>query len=241
MKKRRILNILLTVIICSAGCGKVENEIENNKDIIVEDETNTIEIERRNNEMSDIEYMTGKYGFEEEELEGIDLARLINDYRLKDLDYTEEEVRQIIASEGDRYFDDGSTRIYGIFAEKGNSLKESDEIKKIGLYINAGTDTQRVVFDLERNVYYLNDTTESTLSEDNAKKLLDIPAKYDLYSWQGHYEGDEDKNTGSYEWRLVFECGDGNYAVYDGYTTDMSHIPENYYEVKNEIMSCCGH
>lgn len=226
MKYKIGLCIFWLLAISFCGCGNESiNRLEGEEKMKISDVK----------ENDNVKFMTETYGFSEEELYGIDLEKLISDYELRTRDYTAEEIREILDSESDMYLDDGMTQVLSIFSKTGRKLKKDDQIQSIGFYLNSGTLKRFRVFDLENQVYYVDSAEERNLSQEQAETLRALPEKWDLYSWESHYEGREEESTGNYSWKLVFKVSEDEFCVYDGYTKDMSHLPENFEEVKNEI------
>ena len=186
---------------------------------------------------SGLQFMMDKYGFSEEELQGIDVEKLINDYQLYSREYTSDEIREILENEGDIYVDDGMTSLYSIFSSEGRTINEDDEIEQIALYINSGTLVQRYIFDLEKGAYYVDDTTRNDLSMSKIDELKQIHKKWNIPEWSQHTEGEEEPSTGNYSWKMVFKLNNGEYAVYDGYTKDMTHLPKHFFEVRDDLLS----
>lgn len=183
-----------------------------------------------------LDFMIENYNFTAEELADIDLERFIEDYALDSLDYTPEEVQQILSDERDMYIDDGTTERFKIFDQKSDDTATPDKgISRIGYYYNEGTLLQRIVFDLENNVWYLNKNEAVSLDTDEADSLLSLDENYHVFQWDANYEGEEEETTGSLRWKLVFEFEDGSYRSFGGYTKDMSHLPDNFREVNDLI------
>lgn len=225
--KRNIILSITIVFIGLCGCQKIK--IDDLKEVEQMSET-------KNAEQENLAFMIEGYGFEAEELEGIDLQKFIDDYQLHTRDYTSEEIREILRDEGDFYQDDGSTKIFSILNKKGTgSLGEKSQICRIGYYCNEGSLIQKVVFDLEKKEFYLNNTEPVSLTNDQLELLLNLPSKWNIAEWEDHCEGVEEDSTGSLYWKLVFELEDETYCVYDGYTKDMSHLPKTYLEVDKEL------
>lgn len=237
---RRIYYVLIMGAVlglwgCSgrAGGGR-ETRQEAEQETSVSRETEHVEEE---DEMDDLTFMMTAYGFREEELLGIDLKRLIEDYGLRREAYTADEVREILELEADVYQDDGSTELFSILEEEGGTLKEGAEICRIGYYCNQGTLIRKLVFDLENQQFYVNNTDPQPLSKEQIRTLRELPSKWGIGKWDSYYEGEEEPSTGSLKWKLVFELEDGSCGVYGGYTKDMTHLPKTYQDVDRELNS----
>ncbi len=180
--------------------------------------------------------MIEKYNFTAEELVDIDLERFIEDYALDTLDYTPEEVHQILSDERDMYIDDGITERFKIFDQKSDNTATPDMgITRIGYYYNEGTLLRRVIFDLENKVWFMDKNEAVPLSTDEVDSLLSLDENYHVFQWNANYEGEEKETTGSLRWKLVFEFKNGSYRSFSGYTRDMSHLPDNFWEVNDLI------
>lgn len=186
-----------------------------------------------------MEFMTEEYGFEEKELEGYDLIRLMKDYDFRNLDYTADEVREILEDQGKYYQNDGYTQLfYALNAEEGGTLDRDSEIARIGFYYNEGTLIRKVIYDLESKKIYDNSVEPKEMTEEQYSALTDLASDYGIYEWDNYYGGEEESgSTGSLRWKLVFECSDGSQCVYGGYTQDMTHLPGKFNEIKKLLLS----
>ena len=186
-----------------------------------------------------MEFMTEEYGFKEKELEGYDLIRLMKDYDFRNLDYTADEVREILEDQGKYYQNDGYTQLfYALNAEEGGTLDRDSEITRIGFYYNEGTLIRKVIYDLESKKIYDNSAEPKEMTGEQCSALTNLASEYGIYEWDNTYDGEEESgSTGSLRWKLVFECGDGSQCVYGGYTRDMTNLPERFNEIKKLLLS----
>ena len=76
----------------------------------------------------DVHFMMSAYGLSREELQGIDIEQLISDYELREREYTPEEIRMILADQGDMYAEDETTVLFRILSKEGGPLKEGRRI-----------------------------------------------------------------------------------------------------------------
>lgn len=226
-----IKRIMLLFVIVAAGVCGCRNQKPGNSE----------EVEKMTKETAghedDLTFMMTTYGLEKEELAGIDLKRLIEDYQMRTREYTAEEIREILTDEADMYQDDGSTALFAILEQEGGALEDTDQISRIGYFYNPGTLVQKAVFDLENKLFYVDNTDSHPLTEEQYKLLKELPEKWQITDWDEWYEGEEQESTGSFAWKLVFELADGSFCVYGGYTKDMSHLPKTYNDVNRELRS----
>ena len=182
--------------------------------------------------------MTENYGLSKDELEGLDLVRFIGDYQLRTRRYTPAEIRRLLLDEGDMYAASEETRLFYLFTAEGGALTETDcEIERIGFYLNSGTSVQRIVCDLVDGKYYVDNAQPHALSAGQVERLKQLPSEYGIFEWKRHTEGEEKPSTGNFSWKLVFQLPKGEYAVYDGYTKNMTHLPPHFAEVRNALSS----
>lgn len=183
-------------------------------------------------------FMIEKYGFTAEELMGLDVEKIIEDYNLDTMDYSADEVRQIIEDEKDYYRIEPEDDIFSLIGNTGEipagaDLTADSDIVKIAFYENPGSLQRRMLFDLENKVYFVDDALPYEMSEEKVNILKNIAADTDLPNWQHSYKRDDEKETtGSYRWKMVFLLRDGTQCAYGGYTADMTTLPENYSAVK---------
>ena len=180
-------------------------------------------------------FMAEKYGLTAEELMGIDVERLIEDYQLDRMDYSAQEVREILEEQGDFYQLQLEDDIYALLGNTGDipstgtDLTPDADIVKIAFYENPGSLQKRMLFDLEDCVGFIDDTVPFELSADQVSTLKKTAVDTEISSWQHKYEGgDEKETTGSYAWKMVFLLRDGRQCIYGGYTQDMTGLPEDY-------------
>lgn len=232
MKSLLFTTMILLFSTTLFGCEKTTNVNVNVKEKA--EEMTKMETET----MNDIQFMMEKYGLSEEEMQGLDAAKLISDFQLRSRDYTPEDIREILAAEGDMYILDEEARLSRIFSAEGGKLEEGrTDIVRTALYLNAGTRVQRYLLDLEEGIAYVDDVPVRPLSEAQVEEVKQLPAKWNIPAWDTHTEGPEDPSTGNYSWKLIFELSDGTYAVYDGYTRDMTHLPDHFAEVRDTLVS----
>lgn len=188
----------------------------------------------------DLGFMTDRFGIDPSELEGLDVNALIDGFDFRGQEYTAEEVRAILKRYGSMYRDDGGrSQIFSIFNQEGRALEEGDHIECIGWFENAGTLVTRTVFDLADRLVYMNDEEPFELDSEQLAELSGLAERFDIRSWSRHTAGVEEETTGNYAWKLAFYLSGGEFAVYDGSSGDMSHMPKTYGDVKdvlNEIL-----
>lgn len=214
----------------------VENE--SNSDI-VDTASKTIEEEilTMKSYQEVVQYMINSYGLDKEELYAIDVLKFAKDYEIYERTYTPEEMRELLEDVKIYYEDDGTTALFSIFDCPDNGgLDYGVQINRIGYYRNKGTLIERIICDLRQKEVCVDIATPFALTEEQTSILEQLPFKYDIPSWENHYEGEEVENTGSFRWKLVFECDNGNLCAYGGYTSDGSHLPEHFVEVEDTLM-----
>lgn len=245
---RRCLSIsivLLFAMLMMAACGRTKagmsvDDRKNSNGTWTGGETTEKDLEDNAMTGSDgykkaLAFMIKEYGFTAEELIGIDVERLIEDYQFDKMDYSSEEVREIIEEQGDFYQLSIEDDIYSLLGStsdvpsSGIDLPQNAEIVKIAFYENPGSLQRRMLFDLEDSVYFIDDAMPLELSADQVSKLKNIPNDTNISSWDHKYErNDEEETTGSYAWKMVFLLNDGKQCVFGGYTQDMKNLPEDY-------------
>ena len=132
MKSLLFTTMILLFSTTLFGCEKTTNVNVNVKEKA--EEMTKMETET----MNDIQFMMEKYGLSEEEMQGLDAAKLISDFQLRSRDYTPEDIREILAAEGDMYILDEEARLFRIFSAEGGKLEEGrTDIVRTALYLNA--------------------------------------------------------------------------------------------------------
>ncbi|MBE5998203.1 MAG: hypothetical protein E7239_10765 [Sarcina sp.] len=189
-------------------------------------------------------FMAEQYGLTAEELMGIDVERLIEDYQLDRMDYSAQEVREILEEQGDSYQLQLEDDIYALLGNindipaSGTDLTPDADIVKIAFYENPGSLQRRMLFDLEDCLGFLDDAVPFELSAEQVGSLKQIAADAKISSWQHKYaRSDEKETTGSYAWKMVFLLSDGRQCIYGGYTQDMTGLPADYNTVAETFRS----
>ena len=182
-----------------------------------------------------------KNGITEEEMEGLDVIRLVKDYEIDQRDYTTEEIREIIADEIEFYHDSKETALYSVLEEQGNAnLEEDAVIAAVAYEYNNGSYYERGYIDLAEGYVCADTADKKDLAPEFAEKILEMVSKYEIFKWKHDYRGEEPKSTGSLGWKIVFRTRDNTYYVYGGFTSDGSHLPDHYDEVIGLLRSAVG-
>ncbi len=184
-----------------------------------------------------LQFMMENYGFSEEELEGLDVIKFVGDFELCTRDFSAEEVHDILSAQKDMYVDDGSTALYSILSKDGRELRKDDSVNRMGLYLNNGTMRQQLVFEFEKDVYYVNNVKPRPLTTQQSAQLRELLEDCKVFDWERHTEGEEEESTGSFSWKLVLQTSNGEYCTYDGYTCDGSNLPDTF----NDFLSGIQH
>ena len=248
MKQRvRMTALILAVSIAATvgGCRKTEEKepvaVIEEKDVpagadvqtAIEDSSPAAVPSQPEEEYEDaMALLIGKYGLAAEELEGLDVDAFARDYRLFDEVYTEEELREILADMRDYYVITPQDEIFSLLGntsdipEDGPSMPKDAEVIKIAVYENPGTLQKRVLFDLEKGEYYVDDAVPHELTQEQAGSLKKVVKEANVPGWEHYYERTGlQVTTASYGWKIVFLLRDGSQYVYGGYTEDMSDLP----------------
>lgn len=237
MIKRRIIKyaavliLLLAITGCGTGTKEDNKDIDTNSTAILEDNTMTGSDDYK----KALTFMIEKYGFTVEELLGVDVEALIEDYCLESEEYTKEEIQEILEDMGDSYRLSSAREAFSVLGNTSEvpadspDLPENPDIARLALYINSGSRQQRMAFDFEDYLYYTDDEVPYILEEEQADALKSVLNEAGVSSWNHYYEdGDEPETTGSLRWKLVIVLKDGTICSYGGYTRDMSNLPENF-------------
>jgi len=203
------------------------------KDAIVENEVSE---EGEDMQQQAIEYLIEKFGMTEEELQGVDAVKFIDDYKIKEFDYTAEEIREILSDQKYAYVDDGTTEIYDLIEKEGDAVQSEDQIKRIAYRRVSGTEWKTAVFDLRKGEFYVDDTQAHEMTDEQKEMISSLYSTYGVEGWKREYYDARQATTGSFEWRLVLEYKDGNISSYKGYTTsNFDSFPDNFKEMDSML------
>ena len=187
-------------------------------------------------------FMVNKYGFTVEELLGIDVEALIEDYQLETEDYTKEEIVEILEDQRDYYLLDPADEVFSLLGNTNEvnadsvDLPENADIAKVAIYINSGSLQNRYLFDFEENLYYVNDGIPYILEDEQIEAIKAGIKEAGLSTWDHYYENSEEKDTtGSLRWKLVILLRDGTECAYGGYTRDMSTLPDSFDKLRTAL------
>lgn len=187
-------------------------------------------------------FMINKYGFTVEELLGLDVEALVEDYQLDKDEYTKEEIVEIIEDQRDYYLLDPADEIFSLLGNTDEvdpnsaDLPENADIAKIAMYLNAGSLQERFLFDFEEKLYYVNDGIPYVLEEDQIETIKTGIKEAEVSTWNHYYESsDEQETTGSFGWKLVILLRDGTECAYGGYTRDMSTLPDQFDKLETAL------
>lgn len=179
-----------------------------------------------------------KYQLTDDELSGIDADALVADYRMDEMDYTKEEVLEIIEDQREYYEDDPTAEIFSILGNTDEvpadsaDFSETSTVTRVAYYANPGSAQKRVLFDLKNKMYYVDDGTMYYLDEYRCSQLVETLRNAGVSWWKHYYEdAAEQETTGSFAWKLVIEQENGPTCSYGGYTKDMSTLPQGFSDV----------
>lgn len=234
-----ILIVVFLVAICIISFSGIfaDHESENDSASIV------LETESKMNENGDgimnvsreLHFLYEHYNIKADEVSGLDLVRLFEDYGFDETDYTEEAVRRIIRTQGKYYIDDGTTELLSIFKSENTTDYSSEKnIARIGYSCIFGNRPYMYIFHLDENKAYYYDENkphsykEIELPPAQAEEIAELIIAANVEFWDHHYEGKETPTTGSLSWKIVLLLEDGESCIYDGYTGDGSHLPDSF-------------
>lgn len=208
------------------------------------DVTVTVKAENADDSRSEsVQFLINRYHFKEEDLEGFDAEAFINDYKLREMDYTAEEVWEIFEDNRMYYLITETDGVFSLLAptdevpEKGSDLKADSDIVSIGFYENPGSLQRSVLFDLDGGIYYVDDAVPHELGGDDIASLKGICRETPVCSWKHLTTSESSGTTGSYAWKIVFLLRDGTKCVYGGWT-DTDVLPKGYEQVTEIFNSC---
>ena len=244
MKKKWIFIPAVCILLLS-GCGQKAGKDTQKPEVITEEEErdkmdDTVKevAEAQSGDISEEKkFMMETFGFTEEDLEGVDLIRFIEDYELREREWEAETVRQILESQRYMYVDDGTTAIYSIFSKSGGTLEEGDIITKFAIEADRGNKEERTVMDLASGKYYSGDATARSLSDEQIQKIKELVEKYGVSEWKQNFSEEEPDadSTYSFSWLFVIETEDGKYCAYNGYCSKPDSIPDHVDETIDRV------
>lgn len=230
VKKEYLFAIVILIMLIICGCIEKEDMPSKKSEAVLSEEKamNAEEVKK---------FMIDNYNLSEDELDGVDVVRFANDYQIFSRNYSPDEIREILVEEADSYQDDGTTTLYSILEETSNNKVTKDtQITCIAYLYNEGTFYQRGVYDLSKEIYYMNDAKPHVMDTNHKKTLDSLIDEYEISRWELDYRGEEEPTTGSLEWKVVFVDSKGSKYVYSGYTQDGTHLPDNFKPVMNVLL-----
>ena len=221
--KRCIYIITLFVVCCIVSCKNSENDEirykEGHKELTQE--------EIRIRALDDREYLMEVYGLTAKDLENINIDFFSDVVDLRRSKPSKDRLKIVLDELRERFIDENYSDIYLILSPETNKkIPQGTKVKKIGYYINPGTFVQKMVFDLEKKVFYVDDYTEYKFDED----LANVVDDYKIYEWDTYVVGENDKNsTGSYGFKMVLLGEDDHKYAYEGHGESNLPIPDEYW------------
>lgn len=247
MKKTIIIPMICVITgtaVLFSGCGEKDKKDPSTVSTDISDENG----KKENDEENAKELLKSKYSVTDEMLEGIDAEALVEDYRMDETEYTKEEVWEIIEEQREYYAIDPSKEIFSILGnvdeipEESNSFSEDKDITKVAYYRNPGSFQEKIMFDLENNVYYKDNAEAYKIGDDAAKEIQKTLKEAGISKWSHVYKDRGNVNTtGSFGWKLAIEQEDGSICYYGGYTKDMTALPENFTMVEDVLLDAAGY
>ena len=237
MKKQPyILICLLIMMLFLNACGNNGHVEEtsmgkdsNESNEVVNDNENRENImEGKFNEIANGVRMSREYIIEnglatEEELEGVDIDRMILDCGwVEGLEEQCNIALMITSLKRDYLFEDNRLDYLWLTStteQEEKVLKEDiDQIKVIGFEYQSGNNpVSSMVFDFEEQKAYYGDLflgkiepeKEFFLTDDQINEIREIISNCAVYEWETRYEGTNGDTTGSFWWSLYYALEDG--------------------------------
>lgn len=223
-----IISVLAVLSVFFFGCGDNNVHVRN-------EGSQTMEKNAEDPHEEAIKLMMENYHLDRDDLEDLDVEALIRDYGFDEIEYTAEEVYQILEDNREYYVITEESRLFSMLnppdeIPESEDLKKDDDITEIGFYENPGSLQRYVLFDLKDKAFYVDDVTPHPLSEAAVNSLKDIGKNTSVCEWEHITNGYGGGSTGSYAWKLVFLLKDGRKCIYGG-DTDGSTLPKGYDDV----------
>lgn len=252
-QKKIMVYLIFAMYLCSCNMPKDTVITENqNIDFIKtqeQDEKNMMEnklsgeeIERRKEEYKSVgaeQYMMYNYGLTYDEVSRYDVESFIEEWIIRfTVMPTKERVLQLWDDYKDNYKLTDEYIIYRMYKvnESDRKLMPDDTIVRIGGYTQIGNNPIRpVVVDVEKGVFYVDDTTPHDISEQDIGYFKDVNKNDDVGNWVLDFSDYEPDNTGSIVYEVRFELNTGEVCIYSagGSTSD------NFQDGPWYLAGCC--
>lgn len=252
-QKKIIVYLIFAMYLCSCNMPKDTVITENqNIDFIKtqeQDEKNMMEnklsgeeIERRKEEYRIFgakEYMMVNYGLISDEIDGYDIDAFVKYWQILSWDETRTEyVHTLWMDEKDNYKLTDEYIIYRMYKvnESDRKLTPDDTIVRIGGYTQIGNNPIRpVVVDVEKGVFYVDDTTPHDISEQDIGYFKDVNKDDDVGNWVLDFSDYEPDNTGSIVYEVRFELDTGEVCIYSAGGSTSDNFPDGPWY----LAGCC--
>ena len=247
LKKMKIFLMCIVGTMALIGCASKESlSVSNNNQNVVskeEDEVSQEEKQRREEDkrrrqeiyesIGAKQYLITYYGFTEAELEGYDVDAFVCKWVVDVRDEPEAEfVRNCWEGKKSRFEKNDDYMIYHIFdKDSERKLTKEDHVVKIQVFSQVGNEPgHSVVADVEKGVFYVDDTTPHAMDDMMKMRLKDITNQYDVESWQSSYECYDD-STAYVGWEVRFLLDTGEVCVYSGGGASFSGFHDEIMEI----------
>ncbi len=246
--KKGIVSIVFICSIILSGCSN-----DNEQEYYMWEESTEDFIENKDSNWITREYLIENGIFTSEEIEGIDVDKLVREYGWTEGIEKNENFKKYFMRFGKDYLLPQYTINYEYIEEKAkypiwNQLeKAKDSIVRLGFWESSGMELYTMVFDFEKKVAYYGFNESAfekrvepgvsvELSEQQIEEINQLLSENDFFEWDSKYiDGDENLNDNpdsSLSWNFYVEVEDGKiYKIYGS-----NEVPDTYGEVRDSLM-----
>ncbi len=198
------------------------------------------------------EYLIENEVFTREEIEQIDVDKLVKEWKLEKGDENDPKFRNFFLEYGDHYLLPEYAINYEYLEEKAkypkwNQLEKAEGyIVRLGFEESAGMESTTMVFDFEKKVAYYGFITSAfaerlepgvsiELSEQKIEEINQLLSENDFYEWDSKYiDGDEshsDNPDSGLSWNFYVELENGKiYKIFGS-----NDVPDTYRTVRDGL------
>ena len=213
-----------------------------NGDAMLEDDLSNEELEQRRAEYQAIgakQYMMNNYGLTEDEVDGYDINSFVQYWQI--LSWNEENVEYVHIlwnDEKDNYKLTDEYIIYHMYnvKESDRRLTSEDTIVRIGGYRQIGNNPiHPVVVDVEKGVFYVDDTTQHEIPTEELEYFKDVNKNADVENWVLDFSDYEPDNTGSVAYEVRFELDTGEVCIYSAGGSTSDNFPPGPWSIVGDF------
>ena len=260
MEKRIRVIIIYMCLLILGGCGNPQNDQVRNEELTEESIVETSSVETCEEEPTvsaarmTREYIIEQNLFTEEELEGVDVEAILEEFKWKEGDENRLTWRTMFLIEiENQQIEAGilETIDYSYlnnldWRENGLSKDELEDVTTIAFQYNDGAYFQTIILDKAKGKMYPGELCDllaadivppeaMDMGEETWDDVMDLLDSCEVVKWKRRYQGTSVGTTGHYWWVLIIELENDEGCFYSGEGVTGISRPKQYDELEQGL------